>query len=346
MSVFLVTTYLSISYVTVLGVEGGLGRAELATSPVNSRIVLETGSDFAVRKLNLKGSQGSLSTSPGKKAGKAPAAKTDWYTSYEKASKAAIRTRRPMLLHFEAPWCGACRQMESTVLSNPKVKAKLGKDVIGVRLNADVNQNLIAKFGIATLPTEVVVLADGTEGEKFVGATSLNSYLSRLDRVSGRNREAFQQDATIADATTTNSNLRSCLIVTRNGEMVGLGGFSPVSLRNQKAWEKGNQMYVATHAGVLYYLTSPEELAEFQSNPELFVPKFHGCDLVTLRHDNEARTGAIEYGTFYDGHMYFFASVSNRDRFQKNPAWYLQGLAVADLVTPAMLTQQDESLQN
>lgn len=333
MSVVLVTTYLSVSYLSAVGLNGGTLTTDVSLSPTAQQVNLATATSPKVT-----GAVGQTTESEARSLGK-------WLTSYETARQVAVRHKLPLLLHFEAPWCGACRQMDATVLHSGGVTSMLGSEVIGVRLNADVNKQLIAKFGISTLPSEVVILGDGTRGETFVGATSLTAYVSRLANISGKNSAVFQDGATASDTTRTNLNLRNCLIATRNGEMVGLGGFSPVSLRSDRAWQKGQQMFVATHDGVDYYLTSPAQLAEFESDPEAYIPKFHGCDLVTLRHDHEAKTGAIEFGAFYDGHMYFFASTGNRDRFQKNPAWYLQGSPIAELLTPAMLAEE-ETLNN
>lgn len=335
MSVVLVTTYLSISYLSAVGIDAGSLPADhsIAVFSTSSSWVGEQDSN---RTSQVDGFRAVLDT--------AVKPRSEWMTSFDAASKVAIRNKLPLLLHFEAPWCGACRQMESTVLNTSSVKSKLGSQVIGVRLNADQNKHLIAKFGISTLPSEVVILGDGSQGDTYVGAASLGSYVARLDHISGQNTEVFENDASESDASKTNPNLRSCLIVTRNGEMVGLGGFSPVSLHNDRSWKKGNQAYIATYDGVDYYLTSPEQLSEFQSSPETYIPKFHGCDLVTLRHEHEAKTGAIEFGTFYEGAMYFFASTDNRNRFQKNPAWYLEGASAANLLTPEMLA--DDELRN
>lgn len=329
MSVVLVTTYLSISYLSAMGMDSGYDAIDVSSSPVTQQLMLSPASTLSTLKSATAKAQPSAP-----KLGK-------WLISYEDARQTAIRNKLPLLLHFDAPWCGACRQMEATVLHAKKVTAKLGTEVIGVRLNADVNKHLIAKFGISTLPSEVVILGDGTRGETFVGATSLSSYISRLASISGKNTAVFNDIATASDSTATNANLRSCLIVTRNGKMVGLGGFSPVSLRSEKAWKKGSKDHVAHHGGVDYYLSSAAQVADFEADPEAYIPKFHGCDLVRLRHNNEVKTGAIEYGAFYDGAMYFFASTSNRDRFQKNPAWYLQGSSLAELFTPAMVADKE-----
>ena len=40
-----------------------------------------------------------------------------WLDSFEEAKKLSIEKNVPIVLHFEAVWCGACRQMDSAVLS-------------------------------------------------------------------------------------------------------------------------------------------------------------------------------------------------------------------------------------
>jgi len=213
--------------------------------------------------------------------------------------------------------------MDEAVLNKAQVTALLGDKVIGVRLNADYNKDLIAEFGISSLPTEVVVLADGTRGSRFTGATTLNPYIARLNDVSGVNSAAIAKADAKAKTTEEPKNLRTCLIVKRDGKMVGLGGFSPVALKANRQWLAGNDQFLVTHEGVDYYLTSDQEVAAFNANPDVYIPRLHGCDLVKLSEENLAKPGAIEYGSFYEGDMFFFSTLENRSRFEKNPRWFL-----------------------
>lgn len=266
--------------------------------------------------------------SPADAADQAPVAASQplphhWITSYSEAVRLAALHKKPLLLHFDAPWCGACRRMEEAVLHQPSVTALLGDKVIGVRLNADYNKDLIAEFGISSLPTEVVVLADGTRGSRYTGATSLSSYVARLNQVSGINSQAIARADAKAQLASEVKNLRSCLIVKRDGKMVGLGGFSPVALKTNRQWVAGSDKFVANHEGVCYFLTSAEEVAAFQAAPATFIPRLHGCDLVELSEANLAKPGAIEYGSFFEGGMFFFSSLENRSRFEKNPRWFM-----------------------
>ena len=250
-----------------------------------------------------------------------------WLTSYEDAKRIAAANKLPLLLHFDATWCGACRRMDQDVLNQHSVTALLGNKVVGVKIDADRYKNLISEFGISTLPTEVVVYPDGTQGSRYVGATTLGSYVSRLNGISNIQNQAIAQatsnDRDAAATKESAKNVRSCLIVRHDGKMVGVGGYSPVALTDQRQWNKGSSEFVGSHEGVDYFLQSAEELARFNSNPERYIPKLHGCDLVELFTENRATAGVIEYGAFYNGQLFFFASLENRSRFENNPTWYM-----------------------
>lgn len=254
----------------------------------------------------------------------------DWTESLDEAQRISAEKKIPIILHFEASWCGACRRMDSQVLNDSAVKEYFGQRVIGVRVDADRHRNLIDRYQVATLPTEIVIAPDGTEGARYVGAVSLQSYLSRLQTVAGQTATvasdqkpgtvATQQDARTQGET---EKTRSCLIVRRDGKMVGLGGFSPVALADNRKWQPGKEEFVVSFQEVEYFLQSADEVTRFEAHPENFVPHLHGCDPVELHRSKLARTGAIEFGAFYKGEMFFFASLQNRTRFQNNPTWYL-----------------------
>jgi len=263
----------------------------------------------------------------------------------------AAQHKLPLVLHFDATWCGACRRMERDVLNRASVTSLLGSRVVGVRIDADHYKNLISEFGISTLPTEVVVFADGSQGSRYAGAVSLDSYVSRLNNISGSNQAVIARSqmkisgssqAVIArsqmktDAKDESKTVRSCLIVRHDGKMVGVGGFSPVALTKSRSWKKGSSEFVASHEGVDYFLQNEAELNKFNASPERFIPKLHGCDLVELFQENRATAGAIEYGSFYKGRLFFFASLANRNRFENNPTWYMGVVADAQTANDEM----------
>ncbi len=246
-----------------------------------------------------------------------------WLVSFDEAKKLSIEKTIPIVLHFEAVWCGACRTMDSAVLNQQEVVRHLGRTVIGVRIDADREPGLIAKYGISSLPTEVVIGSDGVELARYTGSATLAEYTARLDK-SRSSREAAPN---ANPGTDLDDNLRRCLLVMRDGKVVGLGGFCPVAMIRHKKWLKGSEDFVGSFDGVDYFFHSAEERELFFASPRQFVPGLHGCDPVELQRGRRAETGAIELGAFYKGRVFFFTSQSNRRLFTNNPAWYAEGVS-------------------
>ncbi len=246
-----------------------------------------------------------------------------WIDSFDEAKKLSIEKNIPIVLHFEAVWCGACRQMDSAVLNQSTVLSHLGTTVIGVRVDADRHPELISKYGISSLPTEVVIGSDGQEIARYTGSATLSEYTARLEKSTHR----IETDPNAQPAQNLDDSLRRCLLVMRDGKVVGLGGFCPVAMMRDKKWLKGSEEFVGSYDGVDYFFQSAEEREVFFASPKQFIPGLHGCDPVELQRGRRAETGAIELGAFYRGRLFFFTSQHNRQLFQNNPAWYVESMS-------------------
>ncbi|MDA1232653.1 MAG: thioredoxin family protein [Planctomycetota bacterium] len=255
----------------------------------------------------------------------------EWLDSFEEARRLAIEKNIPVVLHFEAVWCGACRQMESAVLSQPAVMNHLGTTIVGLRVDADRDPLLIAKYGISSLPTEVVIGSDGQEIARYTGSATLDEYMTRLSKSGAIN--AAEHGSKHVEG--QDESLRQCLLVMRDGKVVGLGGYCPVAMIRDKKWLKGSDEFVGTYDGVDYFFKSAEERENFFASPKQYIPGLHGCDPVELQRERVAQTGAIELGAFYKGRLYFFRSQSNRRLFQNNPAWYAEGVSSDGIQNPS-----------
>ena len=253
-----------------------------------------------------------------------------WLDSFDAAKRMSIEKNIPIILHFEAVWCGACRQMDSAVLGQPDVMKHLGTTVIGVRIDADRDPELIAKYAISSLPTEVVIGSDGLELARYTGSATLAEYTDRLDKSGVGNGT----DPTANPISEMDDNLRRCLLVMRDGKVVGLGGFCPVAMMRDKKWLKGSEAFVGSFDGVDYFFQSAEEREVFFASPKQFLPGLHGCDPVQLQRGRRAETGAIELGAFYKGRVFFFTTPSNRSLFKSNPAWYAEGVSADGIQNP------------
>lgn len=103
-----------------------------------------------------------------------------WMTNFYEAEAAAKKAGIPMVVHFWAPWCGPCRNMETEVLTSQDVQAILGNGIIGVKVNSDDHRDLVSRFGVTALPTDVFVSADGKVLSRSVGSPGHQGYLAKL----------------------------------------------------------------------------------------------------------------------------------------------------------------------
>ncbi|NOX53886.1 MAG: thioredoxin fold domain-containing protein, partial [Planctomycetes bacterium] len=106
-----------------------------------------------------------------------------WRTDFSEAWQEAQQTGRPLLVHFYADWCGPCRQMERSVLNTSEVLAQLRDGFIAVKVDADEHPELIRRFGVQALPTDLLIGPNGRILSRTTGFQEKSAYLTRLSRV-------------------------------------------------------------------------------------------------------------------------------------------------------------------
>lgn len=77
-----------------------------------------------------------------------------------------IKSEKPILVDFWAPWCGPCRFVGPILTEIAKEKA----DVLTIgKLNVDDNQQVAASYQITGIPT-MILFKSGQPVERIVGA--------------------------------------------------------------------------------------------------------------------------------------------------------------------------------
>ena len=86
------------------------------------------------------------------------------------------KENKVVLLDFYADWCGPCRMVAPVIeeIANERGDIAVGK------INVDDAPSLAREFGVVSIPT-IVVLKDGVEARRAVGARSKAQLLSLVD---------------------------------------------------------------------------------------------------------------------------------------------------------------------
>ena len=97
------------------------------------------------------------------------------HINQENFREEVIKSEKPVLLDFWAPWCGPCRML-SPVLDEI---ASLRPDVKVCKINVDEEHDLASAYKVFSIPTLMMVYQGKVE-DKMVGARPKNQILAML----------------------------------------------------------------------------------------------------------------------------------------------------------------------
>jgi len=115
-----------------------------------------------------------------------PASKSDvaWYPTYPLALEASREQGKPLLIYFQAEWCGICRRLERDTLGDPQVQQAL-KGWTPVRLDHDRETTLAERFQVPAVPALLLFNREGQVVQRIWGFVEPAALVSALARERG-----------------------------------------------------------------------------------------------------------------------------------------------------------------
>ncbi|MDX1933973.1 MAG: thioredoxin family protein [Capsulimonadales bacterium] len=136
----------------------------------------------------------------------AHASEVQWGASLDAALREAKKSGKPILIDFYADWCGWCKRLDQDVYTDDSV-VRTSKQFINVKLDTDRNgRDAARQYGVRSLPTILVLDANGEVEARFRGYMPAPVFNSKLNQTIQAHRampgllSRFRRSATDLDA--------------------------------------------------------------------------------------------------------------------------------------------------
>jgi thioredoxin-related protein/YHS domain-containing protein len=109
-----------------------------------------------------------------------------WQPTLERAQVVAAHSNRLVLVHFWGNGCPPCAWMEREVFTRQDVASSVDRGYVAVKINKDQFPDVARQFGVAAVPTDVIITPQGQVLGNYVGKVPAAEFVGRLNQISQR----------------------------------------------------------------------------------------------------------------------------------------------------------------
>jgi hypothetical protein len=207
-----------------------------------------------------------------------------WFTDVEQAKQQAAAEDKLVLLHFRGDFCRPCLSLEKFVFTNPIVGAALNEHYVPVKVDVQAQPQLAKKYGISTIPHDVVITPNGLVVAKQACSGHSDSYLHALRSIAASaaraNPRTFATAEQIAQSVPELGQVRKAYVPEGQSPVEG----NPIAMVTSGSTDEtspirgvGGQSLVPS-AGDERKFASPAQLQQILANREAGRPLNHSLD--------------------------------------------------------------------
>ena len=92
-----------------------------------------------------------------------------WQANLRDAHQVAVKAKKPMLLVFGAEWCGPCKKLQKSTLTNPQLAKYINSTFVSVHLDLDTDKRVAKILEVEKIPCTIVLSPEADLLGRHVG---------------------------------------------------------------------------------------------------------------------------------------------------------------------------------